>query len=172
MSICDPSREPVSACSHRGLLPNWVSSGGFTILLGVQGEQHILAVAAAASSSKQQQATARKIFWGTSRLKIGIQVGQMTAEQMRIMANKFHAILSRLARSMTYLVSKNGRFQPVFKTIVLKPVGHEGICNQFGSSFRAIGLSNDCKGVFNEASMRHLLCRGAMQARSENEPFF
>ena len=44
----------------------------------------------------------------------------MTGEQWRITANKFRCILSRVAHSMADLVSKNGRFWAVFKTIVLK----------------------------------------------------
>ena len=39
---------------------------------------------------------------------------------MRITANKFRCILIRLARSMANLVSKNGRFWAVFRTMVLK----------------------------------------------------
>ena len=39
---------------------------------------------------------------------------------MRITANRSPAILSRLARSMADLVSKNGRFWAVFRTIILK----------------------------------------------------
>ena len=35
-------------------------------------------------------------------------------------ANGFHAVSSRLARSMADVVSKNGRFWVVFGTIVLK----------------------------------------------------
>ena len=44
----------------------------------------------------------------------------MTAEQMHITTNKFSAILSHLTCSMADLVSKNGSFQPVFRTIALK----------------------------------------------------
>ena len=43
----------------------------------------------------------------------------MTGEQRRITTNKFRCILSRLARSMAYLVSKTGRFWAVFSTIAV-----------------------------------------------------
>ena len=47
---------------------------------------------------------------------------------MRITRNKFRAISSRLARSTAGLVSKTGRFQPVFRTIVLTVQGDcEGV---------------------------------------------
>ena len=44
----------------------------------------------------------------------------MTGEQMCITTKEFRAVSSRLARSMADLVSKNGRFGPDFRTIVLK----------------------------------------------------
>ena len=39
---------------------------------------------------------------------------------MRITTNKFHCVLSRLAHSTANLVTKNGPFWAVFRTIVLK----------------------------------------------------
>ena len=39
---------------------------------------------------------------------------------MRIGTSKFRCVLSRLARSTADLVSKNGRFWAVFRTIILK----------------------------------------------------
>ena len=44
----------------------------------------------------------------------------MTGEPRRITTNNFRCIWSRLARSTADLVSKNGRFWVVFRTIVLK----------------------------------------------------
>ena len=44
----------------------------------------------------------------------------MTGEQTRTTTNKFRAVSNRLARSMADLVSKNGRFWAVFRTMVVK----------------------------------------------------
>ena len=75
---------------------------------------------------------------------------------MRITTKDFRYVLSRLARSTADLVSKNGRFWAVFRTIVLKnpgrsPVCQVGVCNEGRCSSMAIGLSNDGKRVFNKA---------------------
>ena len=43
-----------------------------------------------------------------------------TGEQRRITANNFRCILNRVARSMSDLVSKNGRFGDVSRTTVVK----------------------------------------------------
>ena len=65
---------------------------------------------------------------------------------MRITTNTFRTGSRRLARSMADLVSKNGRFWAVFRTIVLKlPVCQVGVCNEGHCSSMASGLSNDSK---------------------------
>ena len=58
-------------------------------------------------------------------------------EQMRITTNRFFAALSRLARSMANLVSKNGCFWPVLKTIVLK-VHDDRHCVKWAFTMRAV----------------------------------
>ena len=73
-----------------------------------------------------------------------------TAEQMRITHNKFCPISSSLARSMADLVSKNDRFGAESSRRLA--VCHVGVSNEGRSSSIAIGLSNDCKWVFNQAS--------------------
>ena len=83
----------------------------------------------------------------------------MPAEQMGINCNTFCATSSSLAHFMADLVSKNGRFWAVLRTIDLKfqdglPVHQVGVSNESRSSSMAIGLSNDCKWVFDRASSK------------------
>ena len=63
----------------------------------------------------------------------------MTAEQMRITTNIFRGIWSRLARSTADLVSKNGRFRAIFRTIVLK-TQDDHRCVKWAFSMRAVLL--------------------------------
>ena len=61
----------------------------------------------------------------------------MTGEETRTSTNRFRAVLSRLARSMADLVSKNGRFWAVFRTIVLNDRSE---CAESVFSMRAVVL--------------------------------
>ena len=65
---------------------------------------------------------------------------------------------SCLAYFMANLVSKNDRVQPVFledhlKSLGQSPVCYVGVSNEGCSLSTLIGASNDCKWVFNEASL-------------------
>ena len=78
---------------------------------------------------------------------------------MRITTNKFRFVLSRLARSMADLVSKNGRCWAVFgrfqddrpESSGRWPLRQTSVCDEGRCSFMAVGLSDDGKWVFNKA---------------------
>ena len=75
---------------------------------------------------------------------------------MRVTRNKLCCILSRLARSRANLVFKNGCFWAIIRTMVLKIQDDHRCAEQALQRgllfFIAIGVSNDCKWVFNEVS--------------------
>ena len=86
----------------------------------------------------------------------------MTAEQLRITTNKLRGILSRLARSTANLMSKNGCFGAVFRTMVVKDQDHLR-CVNGAFSMRAVrvplrmGFQRDA----NRDSVRRAPCRAA-----------
>ena len=81
---------------------------------------------------------------------------------MRITTNKSRCVLSRLARSTANLVSKNGRFWAVFRTIVLK-TKDDRQCVKWAFAMRAVVLPwrLGYQMMANGCSIRHVICRGA-----------
>ena len=78
-----------------------------------------------------------------------------TAREMGITWNNFHLILRHLARCVAVLMFKKRPFLANFQDNYPEnpqgsPVCQAGISNEGRSSSTAIGLSNDCKWVFNE----------------------
>ena len=86
----------------------------------------------------------------------------MTREQRRITTNRFRAVSSRLARSMADLVSKNGRFGAVFRTIVLK-MQDARQCGKWAFAMRAAVLPwrLGYQMMANGCSIWHVPCPGA-----------
>ena len=81
---------------------------------------------------------------------------------MRIATTKFRAVSNHLARSMADLVSQNGRFWAVFKTIVLK-VRDDRRCVKWAFAMRAVVLPwrLGYQMMANGCSIRHVPCRCA-----------
>ena len=81
---------------------------------------------------------------------------------MRSTTNKFRCVSSRLARSMANLVSKNGRFWAVFRTIVLK-TEDDRRCVKWAFAMRAVVLPwrLGYQMMANGYSIWHVPCRGA-----------
>ena len=75
---------------------------------------------------------------------------------------KFHAGLSRLARSMADVVFKNGRFRAVFGTIVPK-TEDDRRCVNWSFAVRAVVLPwrLGYQMMANGCSIWHVPCRGA-----------
>ena len=83
----------------------------------------------------------------------------MIGERMRITANKFCCVLSRLACSTADLVSKNGRFWAILgcfhddrpQSSGRSPLRQAGVSDEFRCFFMAIGVLKDGKWVSNKA---------------------
>ena len=78
----------------------------------------------------------------------------------------FGVFVRNLADLLVDLVAANGRLERTFETMVLKVHVHCRFGKQVSQIFfpSILGPSNDCKWVFNEASL--------ILANSEHAPFF
>ena len=129
-------------------------------LLGAKAEQHVLASNSSSSSSTKQ--ASKKSLRGHRGSKPASKYLKTTGEPRRITANKFRCVLSRLARSTADLVSKNGLFWAVFRTIIPK-TQDDRQCVKCAFAMRAVvlpwRLGNEM--MANGCSIRRVPCRGA-----------
>ena len=152
------TRTQLGPCHESGF-PSWVYRVKVLHhLLGSKGEQHILAAASSRSSNKRVKSPCD----GTVAQNRHPSSSKTTGEQTRRTTNKFRAVSSHLARSMADLVSKNGRFGAVFRTIVLK-VRDDRQCVKWAVPMRAIVLPQRSghQRNANGWGIRLVPCRGA-----------